>query len=100
MRRRAAESARRDGGVPEDPAASLLKVVAQKPVAEIDDQTLIFADVATKAVAQVRDSARELLTRTLAPDKAEELAQLLATGTWTTRLPDHVSRRLSGGDSG
>ena len=28
------------------PAASLLKVVARKPIAEVDDQTLILADVA------------------------------------------------------
>jgi ClpP class serine protease len=30
------------------PAASLLKVVEQKPIAEIDDETLIMADVARK----------------------------------------------------
>jgi ClpP class serine protease len=29
----------------DSPAASLLKVVEQKPVAEIDDQTLIRADI-------------------------------------------------------
>src|ERR1700716_2628561 len=34
------------------PAASLLKVVEQKPIQEIDDQTLIEADQARKAIAQ------------------------------------------------
>src|SRR6266436_4451916 len=45
------------------PAASLIKAVSRKPVAEVDDQTLILADVAEKAMIQVRESARELLTR-------------------------------------
>ena len=35
------------------PAASLLKVVEEKPIAEIDDQTLIMADVGRKAIAQI-----------------------------------------------
>lgn len=69
------------------PAASLLKVVARKPVAEVDDQTLILADVAEKAVAQLKDSVKELLTRSVSPDKAEDLAALLATGTWTHDYP-------------
>src|SRR5205807_3134823 len=43
------------------PAVSVLKVVAKKPIAEVDDQTLVLADVAEKAVHQVRESAKELL---------------------------------------
>lgn len=69
------------------PAASLLKAVARKPVAEVDDQTLILADVAEKALVQLRESARELLTRSQTADKAKELADLLATGTWTHDFP-------------
>src|SRR6201981_2194188 len=38
------------------PAASILKVVASKPAAEIDDKTLILADQAEKAMTQVRES--------------------------------------------
>src|ERR1700726_5041413 len=41
----------------ESPAASLLKVVEQKPISEIKDQTLVFADVGRKAIEQVRKSA-------------------------------------------
>ena len=69
------------------PAASLLKVVARKPIAETDDQTLVLADVAEKAVTQLREVAKELLERTLPPEKATELADLLATGTWTHDYP-------------
>ena len=41
----------------DQPAASLIKVVEQKPVAEIDDQTLIRADIGRKAIAQVKQAA-------------------------------------------
>src|ERR1700731_1256096 len=37
-----------------DPAASLLKVIEQKPISEIDDKTLIRADIGRKAIAQVK----------------------------------------------
>jgi ClpP class serine protease len=78
------------------PAASLLRAVSRKPVAEVDDQTLILADVAEKAVVQLRDSARDLLTRSQTSEKAKELAELLATGTWTHDFPItvDVARRL------
>jgi ClpP class serine protease len=71
----------------QNPAASLIKVVEQKPIAEIDDQTLVMADVGRKAIAQVKKTARELLERQLSPDQAETLAEKLATGTWTHDYP-------------
>jgi ClpP class serine protease len=69
------------------PAASILRAVAKKPVAEIDDNTLILADQAERALSQVRESVRELLATKLADGKAEELAQLLSDGTWTHDHP-------------
>jgi ClpP class serine protease len=69
------------------PAASLLSVVARKPITDVDDETLILADVGQKAVKQLRESAKELLTRTQTPERAEALADLLATGTWTHDYP-------------
>jgi ClpP class serine protease len=71
----------------EYPAASILKAVARKPVAEIDDKTLILADQAEKAMAQLRVSVRELLAAKCPEDKADELAQLLSAGTWTHDHP-------------
>lgn len=35
------------------PAASLIKVADEKPIADVDDQTLVLADVGRKAIAQV-----------------------------------------------
>jgi len=71
----------------EYPAASVVKAVSRKPIAEVDDKTLILADVGEKALVQVRESTRELLTRSQPPEKARELAELLATGTWTHDFP-------------
>ena len=71
----------------QSPAASLLKVVEQKPIAEIDDQTLVLADVGRKAIAQVKAAATELLTDKMPEDKAEALAEKLSTGQWTHDYP-------------
>src|ERR1700730_6169858 len=71
----------------QSPAASIIKVVKQKPISEIDDQTLIMADVGRKAIAQVKAAAGDLLQRRLPADKAEAVAQKLATGTWTHDYP-------------
>lgn len=69
------------------PAASLIKVVDQKPIAEIDDETLISADVGRKAMAQVKTAARALLDRRLPAEQAEALADKLASGVWTHDYP-------------
>lgn len=69
------------------PAASILKAVARKPVAEVKDETLILADQAEKAMTQVLESVRELLADKCPPEKADELARLLSEGTWTHDHP-------------
>jgi len=43
------------------PAASILKVLEDKPIGEIDDQTLIMADLSRKAIQQVQRFVRTLL---------------------------------------
>jgi ClpP class serine protease len=68
-------------------AASVLKAVARKPVERIDDETLVLADQAEKAIPQVRESVRELLADKTTPEKADELARLLSEGTWTHDHP-------------
>src|ERR1700726_4734934 len=52
------------------PAASLLKVIAEKPIARIRDQTLVLADVGRKAIGQVKQSATDLLARRLPAEQA------------------------------
>jgi len=69
------------------PAASILKVVARKPIAEIKDDTLILADQAEKALNQVRESVKQLLITKTSPEKAEELSRMLSEGRWTHDHP-------------
>ena len=71
----------------QSPAASLLKVVEQKPIAEIDDQTLVMADVGRKAITQVKAGARDLLLRRMPAEQADALAEKLSSGAWTHDYP-------------
>jgi ClpP class serine protease len=69
----------------QSPAASILATLDYP--GERDDQTLIMADLGRKAILQVETFARQLLARKLEPQRAAELAHLLATGTWTHDYP-------------
>lgn len=69
------------------PAASVLKVINKKPIKDIEDETLILADQAEKAIIQVRESVRELLEGKPTNGKVDDLARLLSEGTWTHDFP-------------
>jgi len=69
------------------PAASILKVLERKPIAEVDDETIIMADIAEKALRQVKATVVDLLDDRMDPQKAEELATILSSGTWTHDYP-------------
>jgi ClpP class serine protease len=76
-----------DPQIGQSPAASLIKVVEEKPMARIEDQTLVLADVGRKAIWQLKQSASELLQRRLPAEQAKALAEKLTTGTWTHDYP-------------
>ena len=65
------------------PAASIVKARESKPVDDVFDLTLVLADVAEKALAQVKQGAVELLTPRMERSAAEALAAKLAGGHWT-----------------
>ncbi len=70
------------------PAASIVSVLDQKPVDKIDDNTLIMADVAKKALAQMKDTVKEILMHKGWDEKrADEVAELLSQGRWTHDYP-------------
>lgn len=69
------------------PAASILKAVESKPANEVDDETLILADVSRKALDQVRKAATGILSAQMPADKAAMIAETLAAGTWTHDYP-------------
>ena len=79
----------------ESPAASLIKVVEQKPIERISDETLIRADIGRKAIAQVKQSAGELMKRSLTAEQAGTLAEKLSTGIWTHDYPIWASTAKS-----
>jgi len=76
----------------QQPAASVLKVLQRKPIHEIDDQTIILADMAEKALRQVKATVIRLLEERMEPRKAEEVAELLSSGTWTHDYPIRVDQ--------
>ncbi|NEQ28496.1 MAG: hypothetical protein F6K28_57890, partial [Microcoleus sp. SIO2G3] len=73
-------------------AASILRVVQDKPIAEIDDQTLIMADLSKKAIEQVQRFVRKLLLDAVpkpkvAPEKVDSIIDALTTGRVTHDYP-------------
>jgi ClpP class serine protease len=69
------------------PAASVLTVLDAKKPDDIEDQTLILADVSRKAIVQVQRTVQALLSERMGPDQASAMAVKLATGTWTHDYP-------------
>jgi ClpP class serine protease len=69
------------------PAPSILSAVEKKDPKDIDDQTLIMADIARKALNQVRDFVYSLLKEKLGEERAKEVANILTEGRWTHDYP-------------
>ncbi|MFN3870989.1 MAG: SDH family Clp fold serine proteinase, partial [Aquificaceae bacterium] len=62
------------------PAASILKVLEKKDIKDIEDQTLILADIAQKAIEQMKNYLVWLLTENnMEREKALAIAEELAT---------------------
>jgi ClpP class serine protease len=76
-----------DPQIGEFPAASLLKLIETKPIADIDDKTWILADIGKKALEQLRSQIRYLLDGKYDRDKSDRLAQILSEGRWTHDYP-------------
>ncbi len=69
------------------PAPSIVKAVKQKDPKDVDDETLILADVAEKAINQVREFVFELLKDKMGEEKAKEVAKIMTEGRWTHDYP-------------
>jgi ClpP class serine protease len=67
-------------------AAASLVEVSRLP-GDHEDQTLILADVGRKAIVQVESFTRGLLERHMEPQRARDVARLLATGVYTHDHP-------------
>ncbi|HMM20788.1 MAG TPA: ATP-dependent Clp protease proteolytic subunit [Selenomonadales bacterium] len=69
------------------PAASILNAVKRKNVNRVEDNTLIMADMAEKAMRQVEEFLTRLLSDKLPPEQAQALAKTLSEGRWTHDYP-------------
>ncbi len=69
------------------PAPSIINAVEKKDPKDVDDETLILADVARKALNQVREFVFDLLKDRMGEDKAREVAKILTEGRWTHDYP-------------
>ncbi|MCS6998134.1 MAG: ATP-dependent Clp protease proteolytic subunit [Aquificaceae bacterium] len=70
------------------PAVSILKVLEKKELKDVEDQTLILADVAQKAIEQMKSYLLWLLTQNqMEEEKARYIAEELATGKYTHDYP-------------
>jgi len=76
-----------DPQIGEYPAASILRVLERKSHDEMDDRTLILADVAEKAIRQLFLGVTGLLSKRMPEENAKRLAELLATGHFTHDYP-------------
>ncbi len=72
------------------PAASLVRVLESKEMKDIDDQTVILADVASKALKQIKMTVKKLLSKHMEEEQAEKTAEKLSQGTWTHDYPIDV----------
>lgn len=69
------------------PAVSLARVLREKPVARIDDRTLVLADIGEKALNQLRIAAQRMLMRHMEGASAKVLSDELCSGRWTHDYP-------------
>ncbi len=76
-----------DPQIGQSPGASLLRVLREKQIKDIEDKTLICADMAEKALFQIEHAVIDLLQDSFSQDQAEEIAHLLTQGHWTHDYP-------------
>ncbi|MFZ7103525.1 MAG: SDH family Clp fold serine proteinase [Peptococcaceae bacterium] len=69
------------------PAVSLLSVLKDKDINEIDDETLIYADMARKALKQIEATLCFILAEHFSQERACELARIFSEGRWTHDYP-------------
>ncbi|MGI6468248.1 MAG: SDH family Clp fold serine proteinase [Syntrophomonadaceae bacterium] len=72
-----------DPQIAQYPASSIIRVLREKPIEDIDDETIILADMAEKATNQIFETAVDVMTPRLDEEAARNLAQILSEGRWT-----------------
>lgn len=76
----------------EYPAPSLLRLLEKKPLSDIEDRTLILADIAEKAIRQLQESLEDLLKENYPPAVCKKIATLLTEGHFTHDYPITIEK--------
>ena len=76
-----------DPQIDDMPAASIVKVVATKPIAQVGDDMLVRADVAQKARVQTALFVEQVLLKRMPKERAAAIATTLTEGRWTHDAP-------------
>lgn len=69
------------------PAESILQVIESKEMADIDDETLIYSDVARKAVVQLENFLKSILSGKMEENEIQRLIENLCHGKYTHDFP-------------
>lgn len=69
------------------PAESILQVIESKEMADIDDETLIYSDIARKAVVQLENFLKSILEDKMDDDEINRLIENLCHGKYTHDFP-------------
>lgn len=65
------------------PAAAIIEAVERKPIAEIEDETLVLESVSRRAIDQLHASICGLLKEHFDEEARERISTLLTSGKWT-----------------
>jgi ClpP class serine protease len=65
------------------PAAAIIEAVERKPIAEIEDETLVLESVSRRAIDQLHTSICDLLKENFDEEARERISTLLTSGKWT-----------------
>lgn len=72
------------------PAVSILSILDQKNIDKVEDATLIQADMARKAIRQVKETVKRIVAEHMPEEFAENLADIMTSGRWTHDYPISV----------
>ena len=68
-------------------ASSIIKVVGTKKTDELDDRTLYLAEESRKAISQMKDIVRKLVSDIHTPEETERIVDELVSGKYTHDFP-------------
>ena len=81
-----------DPQIGEYPAVSILKVLDEKPAKDIDDRTMILADVSRKAIAQVKATIEKIACCQYSDEAAHDLAKNWPAVNGRTIIPSAMRK--------